>query len=122
MNGNTPVPPTPAPPTAPVAGPSASGKAITSLILGIASLPCLCCGFCTPLGVILGIVAFILGRSEEAAILRGASSPAGKTMARAGWIMGIVGIALNAIFFALTVLFWGFNARDIFHNLPRKTF
>src|SRR5215471_1041094 len=108
MNGNPPPPSVPPPPPVapPTGGGGASGKAITSLVLGILSLPALCCGFCTPVGVILGVVALILGRMEEGAIQRGQSSPAGRTMARAGWIMGLIGIILNTVFFVLTLVIW----------------
>jgi hypothetical protein len=59
---------------------------------------------------------------EEGAIQRGESSPAGKTMARAGWIMGLIGVILNSIFLILTLVFWGFNLKDILQQLPKKTF
>lgn len=75
---------TPAPANA-----SASGKAITALILGIASL--LCCGF------MAGIPAFFVGRSEESDINQGRSPEAGRTLAKIGWILGLIGTLLSCL-------------------------
>ena len=125
MNGNPTVPPPPSlPPTAPpIAGqPGASGKAIASLILGIASLPFICCWTCSFLGIILGTTGLILGRMEEGAIARGQSSPAGRTMAKAGWITGLIGLVLNTLLFVVALLFWGFHFQDILNQIPKKTF
>ena len=58
-------------------------KATWALVTGILSL--LCCG---P----LGIVAIILGRNAEQEIR--VSGQAGAGMAKAGWILGIVALAL----------------------------
>jgi len=74
----------PAPPNA-----SASGKAITALILGIAAL--LCCGF------MAGIPAFFVGRSEENDINQGKSPEAGRILAKIGWILGLVGTILSCL-------------------------
>ncbi len=82
------------PPTPPNA--SASGKAITALILGIAAL--LCCGF------MAGIPAFFVGRSEENDINQGKSPEAGRTLAKIGWILGLIGTILSClgtIFYAI---------------------
>lgn len=68
---------------------SASGKAITALILGIASL--LCCGF------MAGIPAFFVGRSEENDINQGKSPEAGRTLAKIGWILGLIGTILSCL-------------------------
>jgi hypothetical protein len=126
MNGNPPVPPAPPmPPTAPpVAGqPGASGKAIASLILGIASLPFICCWTCSFFGIILGTIGLILGRSEEKAIDQGKSPQAGRNMARAGWICGLIGVILCTLFLILTVVVWGFNWKNFdFTKFPQKTF
>ncbi|MBN2190568.1 MAG: DUF4190 domain-containing protein [Candidatus Aureabacteria bacterium] len=71
----------------------ASGKAITSLVLGILGL--LCCG---P----LAIVAWILGAMELSDIKKGLSSKAGEGMAKAGMIIGIIGTVLMV----LGILVW----------------
>lgn len=64
---------------------SASGKAITALVLGILSI--LCCG-------LLGPIAWILGSSEGKAIAAGQSAAAGETIAKVGMILGIIGTVL----------------------------
>ncbi len=104
--GNTSTYPGSTPPAPPNA--SASGKAITTLILGIASL--LCCGFLT------GIPAFFLGRSEESAINRGQSPEAGRSLAKIGWILGLIGTLLSClgtIFYALFIWFAVKNGHDM---------
>ncbi len=85
-----PIPPTPS-------TPGASGKAIAALILGIAAF--VCCGFFT------AIPALILGRSEEKAIQEGRSPQAGLTLAKVGWILGLVNIILNVISIIFIVIY-----------------
>ncbi len=67
----------------------ASGRAITALVLAIASF--LCCGFFT------GIPALILGRMEEGAINRGEAPEAGRMLAKIGWILGLIATILNCL-------------------------
>ncbi len=113
MNGTQPpLPPSSTPPPAPptaaavpaAASPSASGRAITALILGIATF--VCCG-------LLGIPAFFLGRAEENAIDRGEAPAVGRTLAKIGWILGLVGLILNC----LSLI--GFGAYFYFVGLPQ---
>jgi len=81
----------------PPAAASSSGRATTSLVLGIIGI--LCCGPCAP-------IAWYLGQQELAAIRAGTSSVAGQGLASAGKILGIIGTVL----FVLTLLwvfFWG---------------
>jgi hypothetical protein len=96
---------TPLPTEMPVTTPSspqptsASGRAIASLILGIATL--LCCGFLT------GIPAFFLGRSEEKAINQGKAPEGGRTIAKVGWILGLIGTILSCIsILGMTFYMW----------------
>ncbi len=71
--------------------PSTSGKAIASLVLGIVGL--LTCG-CL-IGSILAIVFGSMAKKEIAAS-GGAKSGAG--LAQAGFILGIVGVALAVLY------------------------
>lgn len=89
---------TPVPESQPIVGgpppagptvPGASGKAITALILGIVSL--VCCGFLT------GIPAIIVGKSEMNAIQEGRSPAAGESVAKIGYILGIIGTILTCL-------------------------
>jgi hypothetical protein len=61
---------------------SASSQAVTAFVLGLLSL--LCC----PL---LGPVAWFLGKQEAEAIAQGRSSVTGEGIAKAGFILGILG-------------------------------
>lgn len=76
--------PTPGP-----AVPGASGKAIAALILGILSL--VCCGFFT------GIPAILVGKSEMTAIREGRSATAGESVAKIGYILGMIGTVLTCL-------------------------
>lgn len=76
------------PPSGPTV-PGASAKAITALILGVLSL--ICCGFFT------GIPAIFVGKSEMNAIKEGRSAAAGESVAKIGYILGIIGTALTCL-------------------------
>ncbi|MFH0799228.1 MAG: DUF4190 domain-containing protein [Pseudomonadota bacterium] len=69
--------------------PSASGRAIAALILGILSLLCM--------GFLSGIPAIILGSMELKAIKAGHAPQAGEGVARVGYILGIVGTVLTCL-------------------------
>lgn len=64
-------------------------KAIIALVLGILSL--ICCGFFT------GIPAIFVGRSELKAIDQGLSPEGNRTLAKVGFILGIVGTILSLL-------------------------
>lgn len=83
---------------------SASGKAITALILGIASL--LCCGFLS------GIPAFFVGRSAENDVTLGLAPESGRVLAKIGWILGLVGTILSCLGTILYALFIWFAVKN----------
>jgi Domain of unknown function (DUF4190) len=64
-----------------------NSKALWSLILGVVSL--ICCGILT------GPVAIVLGRQAEIEIARTGQQGAG--MAKAGFILGIIGTVLSLL-------------------------
>ena len=66
-----------------------SGMAIAALVCGILSLVCACFGTFAWIGVVLGIVAVVLGVM--------ANKKGKDTKAIAGLVMGIIGLALSAI-------------------------
>jgi len=78
----------------------ASGRAITTLILGILSIMCM--------GFFAGIPAIIIGTMEMRAIKAGHAPVAGESAAKAGYILGIIGTALTClsmlIFFIVAAL------------------
>jgi hypothetical protein len=80
--------------------PTASGKAVAALAVGIAGF--FCCN-------LLGPVAWYLGASERSAIRAGRSSPSGDGLALAGMIIGIVDTAV-LVLGALLAILWIFLA------------
>ncbi|MEA2310428.1 MAG: hypothetical protein QOE28_396 [Solirubrobacteraceae bacterium] len=72
-----------------------SGRAITALVLGIISI--LGAVLSPLLGVILGIIAIVLGATARSDIRRTGQRGAGQ--AKAGWILGSVGIVVAVINF-----------------------
>ncbi|MGH9199553.1 MAG: DUF4190 domain-containing protein, partial [Acidimicrobiia bacterium] len=71
------------------AGPPNDGQATAALILGLLGIV-LC-----PL--ILSIPAIILGRQSQRRIEMSAGALSGLGLAKAGWILGIIGTAVGAI-------------------------
>jgi hypothetical protein len=72
-----------------------NSKALWSLITGILSILC-----CSP----LGIVAIILGRSAQAEIRQ--TGQGGEGMAKAGFILGIIGL----VFLVLSIILFATGA------------
>jgi len=116
LGGGTPVPPPvppagtgmappPPPPVTMQPGGSASGMAITALVLGIASY------FICPL--IGGIAAWIVGKMELGKIERGESSEAGKGMAKVGMWLGIINVVLNILAGIALIIYFVFLAAVI---------
>lgn len=80
-------------------------NATVSLVLGILSiLTCLCYGV---LGLPLGIVAFFLGNKALKTNAENPENYKGSGNAKAGKIMGIIGVILNLIF--LLTIVWLIN-------------
>jgi predicted Zn finger-like uncharacterized protein len=70
------------------------GAAVLSL--GIISLACLTIS-CWPVGLILGLIAWIMGQTDLRKMKRGDMDSNGEGMTRAGWICGIIGVILNGL-------------------------
>ena len=93
-------PPPPPPqyggPQSPYGGeqPKTSGKAIASLVLGIIGV--LTCGC-----VILSVLAIVFGSLARKDIRESGGATKGAGMAQAGFILGIIGIALAVIYWVL---------------------
>jgi hypothetical protein len=94
-----PQPAAPALPAPPGAAAPTDGQAIAALVLGILGLV----GVCPIVG---SIIAIVMGRSSEKRIEASGGTLGGEGLAKAGWILGIVGIALGVLFvlFFLVVL------------------
>lgn len=66
------------------------------LSLGIISLACLMV-WCAPVGVLLGLAAWIMGQSDLRKMKSGLMDVNGRGMTRGGWICGILGVVLNGL-------------------------
>jgi Domain of unknown function (DUF4190) len=77
-----------APPTASTGG--SSGRATASLILGIISIPA---ALIALLGIILGVIALVLGATARGDIRRRGLSNSGHAMA--GMVLGSIGLVLG---------------------------
>ncbi len=84
-----PPPPTGYPAPGGYAVPSSNQKALWSMILGILSL--FCCG------VLTGIVAVVLSQQAKKEIAASGGMQAGSGQAQAGFVLGIIGIALTVL-------------------------
>ena len=79
--------------------------AITSLVLGIASFPSICCYGLPAIG--LGVTALIIGRISLRNIRASGGTLAGEGLAQAGWITGSIGGALGLIYMVVMVAIYG---------------
>jgi hypothetical protein len=93
-----------------MSAPANNGLAIAALILGIVSLFGLCC-YGVP-GVLFGIAAIVCGQLAKKAILASNGVQGGAGMAKAGFIMGIVGVALGIMALIAIVAFIGLGGLD----------
>ncbi|GIV05210.1 MAG: hypothetical protein KatS3mg016_0785 [Fimbriimonadales bacterium] len=80
---------------------STNTSAVASLVLGIVSLvTLLSVGLfwgCLPLPLVLGIIAWVLGKNAIAQVDAGLGSPSERGMATAGYVMGIIAVALSVL-------------------------
>lgn len=81
-----------------------SPNAVLVLILGILGILVCCCGF-------FGVIAFILGALEREKVSQGIYEPSG--ILTAGWVLGIIGVALFLIWvmgayllLVFSILYW----------------
>lgn len=99
------------PPAAPPpAAPGNSSKAVIALVLGILSLICF--------GFLAGIPAIFVGRSELKDIDEGRSPESNRTLAKVGYILGIVGTALSCIGALVYVAIIAMAIMSGAHNTP----
>jgi predicted Zn finger-like uncharacterized protein len=66
------------------------------LALGIISLACLVIS-CVPVGAVLGLIAWMMGRTDLRKMKRGDMDANGQGITQAGWICGIIGTLLNGL-------------------------
>jgi hypothetical protein len=102
-----------------VASPPTDGMAIAALILGIVSIPGICCyGI---VGLAAGITGIVLGRMSLRKISASGGMIGGRGLAQAGWICGLVGAVLGLLYglFSIGVLI--FSASNGFGNFTIPT-
>jgi hypothetical protein len=81
--------------------------AVASLVLGIVSIPGICCyGI---VGLAAGITAIILGRMSIRKIKASGGLLGGNGLAQAGWICGAVGAVLGLIYALFTLALFIFG-------------
>lgn len=88
-----------------VQAPPTDGGATAALVVGIASL--VGAFFCSPVGLILGIVGLILGLMSRSRIRASGGQRGGDGMALAGAITGGIGAGISVLSLVITVLFYG---------------
>ena len=86
------------------------------LILGICSIVAavgviVCAPVFNGAGMIVGVIAWVMGQRDLARISEGVMDPAGEGSTRGGWICAIIGTCLNGVLFltcgTLMLLWWG---------------
>ncbi|MCS7272745.1 MAG: hypothetical protein NZ550_01170 [Fimbriimonadales bacterium] len=87
-----------------------NAMAIASLVLGILALATLVVfpalgviWYCVPLPLILGVLAWVLGRSALTQIDAGMGNPSERGLATAGYVMGIIATVLSALLLCCAV-------------------
>jgi hypothetical protein len=71
--------------------PHRGGTVLTLGILGIVTFTCM------PVGLILGILAWVLGQSDLARMKTGEMDPSGEGLTHAGWVCGIIATVLGGL-------------------------
>jgi hypothetical protein len=89
------------------------------LTLGVVSLVLL--AFCGPIGLGLGIAAWVMGHGDLRKMRFGEMDPEGLTSTQGGWVCGILGTLLNVLWVLGCAGFWGLVLweRDAAVNRPK---
>ncbi len=102
-----------------IAAPPTDGMAIASLVLGIVSFPGICCY--GVVGVAAGVTAVILGRMSLSKITASGGMLGGRGLAQAGWICGLIGAILGAIYGLVSLAFIIFGVTNGFGTISFPT-
>lgn len=120
MSDYPPPPPPPPPgdgyPGAPAYGsaPKSNQKALWAMIAGIGSIVlCWCCPI-IPLG--LGGTAVFLGRSAKSEIAGSGGGQSGAGQAQAGFVCGLVGLALGVVSVVITIIAFSTGDRSFYYD------
>jgi predicted Zn finger-like uncharacterized protein len=88
------------------------------LVLGVLSLMCL--AVCGPIGVALGITAWVLGHADLRKMKARQMDPAGYSTTQGGYVCGIIGTALNALWTLGCAGFFTFVWYDTHRPIPTR--
>jgi len=79
------------------------------LIMGIASIVCICCGPMTIAGIVLGILAIVLGTKSLKMYRENPDlyTEASMKNAKAGRVCGIIGVSMSVIWAIIVLVIWG---------------
>lgn len=113
--------PVAAPGAVPYGQPPTDPLAIASMVCGIVALPLVCCCY----GIItlsLSIAALVMGKAAQKRIRASGGMLGGESFAKAGVILGYVGIAFFAVFIILVICFAAslFAAPDFWNKIINK--
>lgn len=72
------------------------------MVVSIVSIVLACC--CSPLGVVGGVVGTLLGHQAKGEIAASGGHQGGESQAQAGFVVGLVAIALGGVFFVLNLV------------------
>jgi hypothetical protein len=67
------------------------------LTLGILSIICSVMWFCSPIGLVLGLTAWIMGQGDMKKLRARLMNPEGEGLTQAGWVCGIIGTILGSL-------------------------
>jgi predicted Zn finger-like uncharacterized protein len=87
------------------AAPHRGAMILTFGIVGIVAV-FVCAPFGTPFGLIFGILAWVLGRSDLTKMSQGEMDPEGESNTRSGWICGIIATCLGLLILLGCGSFW----------------
>ncbi len=80
---------------------STNSTAVASLVLGIVAIITLLSSgvfwWCLPIPLICGILAWIFGKNAVSQIDAGLGNPGDRSLATAGYVMGIIAVILSAL-------------------------
>src|SRR5437588_801232 len=77
------------------------------LVLGLGIVSLVMVVFCPFVGVVFGLVAWVLGQIDLRKIKAGTLEPDGQGITQGGWICGIIGTALNGLLVLGCLSFYG---------------